>query len=190
TTNYPNLTNKDLSELTTLVDADTTTVNTEKYQIHDQSLKSILDQAQAWEDAKIAAMDEIGRLSNLNATQISHLKDKVKTSSHSQTETIKNEAIELDKSIQALKDEALRELKELSKNSSLTTQNMFEASKSANKYKFAEPSLQNVYNQQLEAAKTLFTKANATKDQVDQAKNNLLSAFNALNGDEKLNALK
>ncbi|TNK93066.1 hypothetical protein C4M95_05920, partial [Mycoplasmopsis pullorum] len=96
----------------------------------------------------------------------------------------------LDKSIQALKDEALRELKELSKNSSLTAQNMFEASKSANKYKFAEPSLQNVYNQQLEAAKTLFTKANATKDQVDQAKNNLLSAFNALNGDEKLNALK
>ncbi|TNK95655.1 hypothetical protein C4M98_03270, partial [Mycoplasmopsis pullorum] len=65
TTNYPNLTNNDLSELTTLVDSNTTTVNTDKYQIHDQSLKTILDQAQAWEDAKIAAMDEIGRLSNL-----------------------------------------------------------------------------------------------------------------------------
>ncbi|VEU70097.1 GA module-containing protein [Mycoplasmopsis glycophila] len=185
---YPNLTKNELNELKENVDS--AAVNVNKYEKHDNSVKDILDKAQEWNDAKNTAITEINDLDNLTDDQKQTLVNEVKSSSHDQATAIKDKAVALDASVKALKDEALRELKELSKNDNLTPENMFDAGKTANKYKSAESELKTKYDEALDKAKELLSKANVTKDEIESAKTALEAAFNALNGGDQINDLK
>ncbi|TNK86007.1 hypothetical protein C4M87_03925, partial [Mycoplasmopsis pullorum] len=114
----------------------------------------------------------------------------VKAQVVTQSESIKNAATELNKAIKLLNEEALRELKILSENDALTTQNMFAAAKTANKYELADTNLKEAYKVELTKVQGLLTKVNVTKSEIDNAKTSLKAAFNALNGDTKLNKIE
>ncbi|TNK84345.1 hypothetical protein C4M92_03565, partial [Mycoplasmopsis pullorum] len=190
--NYRNLSSADLDTLKQEVSNAqlNESAETQADQKFDDAVQVILTKATQQNQTKQDAIDGIQALNNLTQAQKDQLKEKVKAQVVAQSGSIKNEATKLDKAIQLLNEEALRELKILSENNTLTTQDMFAAAKTANKYELADTNLKGTYEVELTKVQGLLTKVNVTKSEIDDAKTSLEAAFNALNGNTKLNEIE
>ncbi|TNK81893.1 hypothetical protein C4M80_03775, partial [Mycoplasmopsis pullorum] len=191
-TTYNNLSATDLQTLKTEVTQAALNSNAQNdtNQKFDDAVKAILDTAQEQNQAKQDAMNAIDALDNLTSEQKTKWKEKVKADVVAQAQNIKNDATALDTAIKALKDEALSELKQLSKNSALDANSMFSADKIADKYKLADANLKTEYDKQLASVQALISKVDVTKDEIETAKSTLNRAFSALNGHNKLSELE
>ncbi|TNK86194.1 hypothetical protein C4M97_03770, partial [Mycoplasmopsis pullorum] len=191
-TTYNNLSATDLQTLKTEVTqaALNSNAQNDSNQKFDDAVKAILDTAQEQNQAKQDAMNAIDALDNLTSEQKTKWKEKVKADVVAQAQNIKNDATALDTAIKALKDEALSELKQLSKNSALDANSMFSADKIADKYKLADANLKTEYDKQLASVQALISKVDVTKDEIETAKSTLNRAFSALNGHNKLSELE
>ncbi|TNK86170.1 hypothetical protein C4M87_03825, partial [Mycoplasmopsis pullorum] len=190
--NYRNLSSADLDTLKQEVSNAqlNESAETQADQKFDDAVQVILTKATQQNQTKQDAIDGIQALNNLTQAQKDQLKEKVKAQVVAQSGSIKNEATKLDKAIQLLNEEALRELKILSENNTLTTQDMFAAAKTANKYELADTNLKGTYEVELTKVQGLLTKVNVTKSEINDAKTSLEAAFNALNGNTKLNEIE
>ncbi|TNK91537.1 hypothetical protein C4M96_04035, partial [Mycoplasmopsis pullorum] len=180
-TTYNNLSAADLQTLKTEVTPTALNSNAQNdtNQKFDDAVKAILDKAQEQNQAKQDAMNAIDALDNLTSEQKTKWKEKVKADVVAQAQNIKNDATALGTAIKALKDEALSELKQLSKNQALDADSMFSADKIADKYKLADANLKTEYDKQLASVQTLISKVDVTKDEIETAKSTLNTAFSA-----------
>ncbi|TNK81655.1 hypothetical protein C4M96_04730, partial [Mycoplasmopsis pullorum] len=111
--NYANLSSADLDTLKQEVSNAqlNESAETQADQKFDDAVQAILTKVTQQNQTKQDAINAIQALNNLTQAQKDELKDKVKAQVVAQSELIKNEATELDKAIQLLNEEALRELK-------------------------------------------------------------------------------
>ncbi|TNK95004.1 hypothetical protein C4M95_04245, partial [Mycoplasmopsis pullorum] len=144
---YPNLSASEINTYKGFIDSGSLTKTTgQKY---DKKLKDFVNQAAQDNKTKQNAIDAINTLDTLTQDQKNIFINSVKAQVVTQSESIKNAATELNKAIKLLNEEALRELKILSENDALTTQNMFAAAKTANKYELADTNLKEAYKVEL-----------------------------------------
>ncbi|MEA4162515.1 lipoprotein 17-related variable surface protein [Mycoplasma sp. 4404] len=181
--NYPNLSTAELTKLKEAVDsAQLDKTADHKY---DSAVKAVLDNAKTQNDTKQNAINAINGLSDLTQNQKTVFENQVKSSPTSQSSTVQENATVLNTAISEAKNVVKEQIQKLAKDDQLTYETAKSANKVADKYRLADSSLKATYDAKLEALNNLIVKDNVSKTEIDNAKAELISAYDALNGDEK-----
>ncbi|MEA4134191.1 lipoprotein 17-related variable surface protein [Mycoplasma sp. 2704] len=183
--NYANLSSEEITELLGKVNsAELDETQGHKY---DAAVKAIIQEAEQLNQNKQAAINAINDLSDLTLNQKAVFENQVKTLPTSQASTVQETATALNTAILEAKNVVKEQIQKLAKDDKLTYETAKSANKVADKYRLADAALKETYDEKLQALNDLIVKDNASKTEIDNAKTELISAYNALNGEENKN---
>ncbi|MEP9840593.1 lipoprotein 17-related variable surface protein [Mycoplasma sp. 21DD0294] len=183
--NYANLSSEEITELLRKVNsAELDETQGHKY---DAAVKAIIQEAEKLNQNKQAAINAINSLSDLTLNQKAVFENQVKTLPTSQVLTVQETATALNTAILEAKNVVKEEIQKLAKDDQLTYETAKSANKVADKYRLANTALKQTYDAKLKALNDLIVKDNVSKTEIDNAKGELISAYDALNGDENKN---
>ncbi|UUM20183.1 lipoprotein 17-related variable surface protein [Mycoplasma sp. 2045] len=153
----------------------------------DANLLTIIQAAQADNNAKEQAIKHIKQLNDLNQAQKDALVTEITNSNVDQIEAIKEKANNLDQAMTNAKVTILNELKSLIENANLElNDDAYSADKTLDNYQFASHDVKANYDAELAKIKELLSQ-NTDKATIDQALKELEKAYNALDGEENKN---
>ncbi|MFU2193091.1 lipoprotein 17-related variable surface protein [Mycoplasma sp. 4079] len=183
--NYANLSNDEITELVRKVN--NAALDETQGRKYDAAVKAIIQEAEQLNQNKQAAINAINDLSDLTPNQKAVFENQVKSSPTSQASTVQETATALNTAILEAKNVVKEQIQKLAKDDRLTYETAKSANKVADKYRLADAALKETYDEKLQALNDLIVKDNASKTEIDNAKTELISAYNALNGEENKN---
>ncbi|MFU2193418.1 hypothetical protein, partial [Mycoplasma sp. 4079] len=181
--NYANLSSEEITELLRKVNsASLDETQSHKY---DAAVKAVIKEAEQLNQNKQAAINAINGLSDLTKNQKTVFENQVKSLPTSQASTVQETATTLNTAILEAKNVVKEQIQKLAKDDQLTYETAKSANKVADKYRLADTALKQTYDEKLQALNNLITKGNVSKTEIDNAKGELISAYDALNGESK-----
>ncbi|UUM20186.1 hypothetical protein NPA13_01800 [Mycoplasma sp. 2045] len=183
--NYANLSSEEITEL--LRKVNNAALDETQGHKYDAAVKAIIQEAEQLNQNKQAAINAINDLSDLTQNQKAVFENQVKTSTTSQASTVQESATALNTAILEAKNVVKEQIQKLAKDDQLTYETAKSANKVADKYRLANTALKQTYDEKLQALNNLIAKDDVLKTEIDNAKEELISAYDALNGEENKN---
>ncbi|WP_156933081.1 GA module-containing protein [Mycoplasmopsis iners] len=183
--NYANLSSEEITEL--LGKVNSAALDETQGHKYDTAVKAIIQEAEQLNQTKQAAINAINGLSDLTQNQKAVFENQVKSLPTSQASTVQETATALNTAILEAKNVVKEQIQKLAKDDQLTYEKAKLANKVADKYRLANTALKQTYDEKLKTLNDLIVKDNVSKTDIDNAKGELISAYNALDGEENKN---